>query len=106
MVVGVAAGVVTTIVTDRLLRRLLPLAVLLRLSLDFPDRAPSRRRMAIARGAAVSSGVEGASQALRGDFDLSSMVVNTALGGAGAPDGPRVATHQRPIVIGKPCATG
>lgn len=48
--VAVAAGVVTTIVTDRLLRRLLPLAVLLRLSLDFPDRAPSRLRVALRAG--------------------------------------------------------
>lgn len=47
---AVAAGVVTTIVTDRLLRRLLPLAVLLRLSLDFPDRAPSRLRVALRAG--------------------------------------------------------
>ena len=49
-VAAVAAGVVTTIVTDRLLRRLLPLAVLLRLSLDFPDRAPSRLRVALRAG--------------------------------------------------------
>lgn len=48
--VAVAAGVVVTIVTDRLLRRLLPLVVLLRLSLDFPDRAPSRLRVALRAG--------------------------------------------------------
>lgn len=37
-------------VSDRLARRLLPLAVLLRLSLRFPDRAPSR--LSVARAAA------------------------------------------------------
>ena len=39
-------------VSDRLARRLLPLAVLLELSLVFPDRAPSRIRSA--RTASVS----------------------------------------------------
>lgn len=47
---AVVAGVVTTVVTDRLLRRVLPLAVLLRLSLDFPDRAPSRLKVALRAG--------------------------------------------------------
>lgn len=40
-------------------------------------------RAAIAYNAAASAGVEGVSQGIRGDFDLSNLVVNTALGGAG-----------------------
>jgi hypothetical protein len=47
---AVLGGVGTTVATDRALRRFLPLAVLLRLSLDFPDRAPSRLRMALKAG--------------------------------------------------------
>ncbi len=48
-IVLVVFGLVLTIV-DRLARRLLPLAVLLRLSLAFPDAAPSR--LGVARAAA------------------------------------------------------
>lgn len=40
------ASVIVTEVVGRLLRRLLPLAVLLKLTLIFPDRAPSRFAMA------------------------------------------------------------
>jgi putative nucleotidyltransferase with HDIG domain len=47
---AVLGGVGTTVAMDRALRRFLPLAVLLRLSLDFPDRAPSRLRMALRAG--------------------------------------------------------
>ncbi|MFP5333907.1 MAG: HD domain-containing phosphohydrolase [Actinomycetes bacterium] len=46
LVATLAASVVTLVVTDRLLRRLLPVAVLLRLALVFPEHAPSRLRMA------------------------------------------------------------
>jgi putative nucleotidyltransferase with HDIG domain len=49
-VVTLAVAAVTLLVADRLVRRLLPLVVLLRLSLAFPDRAPSR--LAVARSAA------------------------------------------------------
>lgn len=38
------------VVTDRLARRLLPLATLLGLSLLFPDRAPGRARLALRAG--------------------------------------------------------
>jgi hypothetical protein len=41
-----AGATVALLLTDRLARRLLPLAVLLELSLVFPDRAPSRMRAA------------------------------------------------------------
>src|SRR4051794_14799246 len=37
---------IALVLTDRLARRVLPLAVLLELSLVFPDRAPSRLRAA------------------------------------------------------------
>lgn len=46
LVATLAASAVTLVVTDRLLRRLLPVAVLLRLALVFPEHAPSRFRMA------------------------------------------------------------
>jgi HD-GYP domain-containing protein (c-di-GMP phosphodiesterase class II) len=42
----VSVAVVTVFVTDRVTRRLLPLAALLRLSMAFPDQAPSRRSIA------------------------------------------------------------
>ena len=47
---AIAAGVAIALVTDRVLRRVLPLVVLLRLSLEFPDRAPSRFRVALRAG--------------------------------------------------------
>ncbi|HEX7169176.1 MAG TPA: HD-GYP domain-containing protein, partial [Acidimicrobiales bacterium] len=50
-VLAVVAGVVVAMATDRLARRLLPLVVLLRLSLEFPDRAPSRFKVALRAGA-------------------------------------------------------
>ena len=50
LLAAVTGGVVATIAADRALRRLLPLVVLLRLSLDFPDRAPSRLRVALRSG--------------------------------------------------------
>ena len=43
-----AASVTTVFLVDRLARRLLPLAALLRLTLVFPDRAPSRLAVALA----------------------------------------------------------
>ncbi|GAB2689877.1 hypothetical protein GCM10027194_25230 [Thalassiella azotivora] len=43
------AGVAVALLTERLSRRLLPLAVLLRMTMLFPDRAPSR--IAVLRGA-------------------------------------------------------
>ncbi|HLF40220.1 MAG TPA: hypothetical protein VI854_01975, partial [Acidimicrobiia bacterium] len=46
----IAAAVCAVLVTERLARRLLPLAWLLTLNLAFPDRAPSR--MVVARRAA------------------------------------------------------
>ncbi len=46
----VAAAITAVVVTERLAKRLLPLAWLLRLTLAFPDRAPSR--LSIARRAA------------------------------------------------------
>ncbi|MGH9038735.1 MAG: HD-GYP domain-containing protein, partial [Acidimicrobiia bacterium] len=46
----IAAAVAAVVVTQRLAKRLLPLTWLLHLTLDFPDRAPSR--LAIARRAA------------------------------------------------------
>lgn len=58
--------VVSTIVlfvTDRLARRLLPLAVLLRLSLAFPNEAPSR--LAVARSAAGTRDLEARIDAAR-----------------------------------------
>jgi hypothetical protein len=48
----VAAAVLTSLATGRLARRLLPLAALLRLSLVFPDRTPSRFRIALRSGTA------------------------------------------------------
>ena len=48
-----AVGVVSTVVlavADRLFRRLLPLAALLKLSLAFPDKAPSRFSVALRAG--------------------------------------------------------
>ena len=42
LAVLITVAVVAVVVTERLARRLLPLAWLLRLSLAFPDRAPSR----------------------------------------------------------------
>ncbi len=42
----VAVSTVAATLTDRLARRLLPLAVLLRMTMVFPDRAPSRLRVA------------------------------------------------------------
>ncbi|HZT66706.1 MAG TPA: HD domain-containing phosphohydrolase [Acidimicrobiales bacterium] len=45
-----ATSLVTVAVIDRAARRLLPLAVLFRLSLVFPDRAPSRYRVALRAG--------------------------------------------------------
>ena len=49
LAVAVAATAVLA-VTDRLARRLSPLAVLLDLTLTFPDRAPSRFRLALRNG--------------------------------------------------------
>jgi putative nucleotidyltransferase with HDIG domain len=45
-----AVGTVVALTLERLARRVLPLAVLLQLSLAFPDRAPSRFTMARAAG--------------------------------------------------------
>ncbi len=45
-----AVGSVVLVVADRAARRLLPLAALLRLSLVFPDEAPSRFRAALEAG--------------------------------------------------------
>ena len=45
-----AGGSVVLLVVDRVARRLLPLAALLRLSLVFPDAAPSRFRAALQAG--------------------------------------------------------
>jgi HD-GYP domain-containing protein (c-di-GMP phosphodiesterase class II) len=47
-----AAAVLTLATVDRLARRLLPLAALCRLALVFPDRAPSRFRVALRAGTA------------------------------------------------------
>jgi len=50
--VVIAAGATLSLrVLDRLMRRLLPLATLLDLTLHFPDQAPSRYRMALRSGA-------------------------------------------------------
>ena len=48
MLMGVSAFILY--VADRLMRRLLPLVMLLQLSLVFPDRAPSRLRVALRAG--------------------------------------------------------
>lgn len=48
LVIGSSLAALT--IVDRLARRLLPLAVLLRLSLLFPDRVPSRFRIALRSG--------------------------------------------------------
>jgi hypothetical protein len=48
----VGAAVLTSVAVGRLARRLLPLATLLRLSLVFPDRTPSRFRIALRAGTA------------------------------------------------------
>jgi putative nucleotidyltransferase with HDIG domain len=45
-----AASTVVMVLVDRLARRLLPLAMLLKLSLVFPDRAPSRFAVAVRAG--------------------------------------------------------
>src|SRR5436309_105661 len=44
------ASTVVLLLVDRVARRLLPLAMLLKLSLVFPDRAPSRFAMAVRAG--------------------------------------------------------
>ena len=54
------AATIALILVDRLVRRLLPLAALLKLSLAFPDQAPSRFRTALAAG-----GVESLEERLR-----------------------------------------
>ncbi len=46
----ISVSLVALFVFDRIARRLLPLAVLLRLSLVFPDQAPSRYRLALRSG--------------------------------------------------------
>jgi putative nucleotidyltransferase with HDIG domain len=50
LLVILAASAVTFLLVDRLARRLLPLATLLRLSLLFPDAAPSRFAIALRAG--------------------------------------------------------
>ncbi|MGH8513152.1 MAG: HD-GYP domain-containing protein, partial [Gammaproteobacteria bacterium] len=60
-----AASTLALVLTDRLARRLLPLAVLLRLSLAFPDEAPSR--IAIARRTASTGHLEERLEAARRD---------------------------------------
>jgi len=50
MALGIAVGLPAAVATDRMLRRLLPLGMLLRLSLEFPDRAPSRFAVALRAG--------------------------------------------------------
>ncbi|MGE3835457.1 MAG: HD domain-containing phosphohydrolase [Acidimicrobiia bacterium] len=47
-----AAAVATLVAVDRAARRLLPLAALCRLALAFPDRAPSRFKLALRTGTA------------------------------------------------------
>ncbi len=63
-VLGVVS-VVIVVVLDRVFRRLLPLAVLLRMTLVFPDRAPSRFRSAI-RSMSVRDLERGLEEARRG----------------------------------------
>ena len=46
----VAASTVAMVIVDRFARRLLPLSVLLKLTLVFPDQAPSRFRLAMRTG--------------------------------------------------------
>ena len=46
----IGASMAALFLVERLARRLLPLAVLLRLTLAFPDRAPSRYRVALRSG--------------------------------------------------------
>ena len=46
----IAAATVTATLVDRLARRLLPLSALLRMTMLFPDRAPSRMRVALRSG--------------------------------------------------------
>ncbi len=57
-VLTLAASLAAFFVVDRLARRLLPLAVLLRLTLSFPDRAPSR--LAVALGASSRARLDAA----------------------------------------------
>lgn len=45
-----AASTVAATLTDRLARRLLPLTILLKMTMLFPDRAPSRMRVALRAG--------------------------------------------------------
>ena len=54
LVLGTSTG--TLVLADRLTRRLLPLAALLRMTLLFPDRAPSR--LAVARKSGTTRGLE------------------------------------------------
>jgi hypothetical protein len=60
-----ALSTLALVITDRLARRLLPLAVLLRLSLAFPDEAPSR--IALARRAASTRDLEARVETARRD---------------------------------------
>ncbi len=50
LAVLIAAGVAAMIAVDRIARRLLPLTALLRMTLIFPDQAPSRFNIALRTG--------------------------------------------------------
>ncbi len=53
-VLAVAIGVATIFIVDRIMRRFLPVVALLRMSMVFPDKAPSRYQVALKSGSARS----------------------------------------------------
>ncbi|MEY2404443.1 MAG: hypothetical protein QOD38_1994, partial [Acidimicrobiaceae bacterium] len=68
------------VVTDRFARRLLPLSVLLKLSLPFPEAPPSRIRVAIRSGSAKQLEKWAASVAARGRKDPKAVAAHELLG--------------------------
>jgi hypothetical protein len=74
------AGLLTWWVTDRFARRLLPLSLLLKLSLPFPDAPPSRIRIAIRSGSPKQLEKWAASVAARGRKDPKAVAAHELLG--------------------------
>jgi hypothetical protein len=68
------------VVTDRFARRLLPLSLLLKLSLPFPDAPPSRIRVAIRSGSSKQLEKWAASVAARGRKDPKAVAAHELLG--------------------------
>ena len=68
------------VVTDRFARRLLPLSLLLKLSLPFPDAPPSRIKVAIRSGSSKQLAKWADSVAARGDKDPKAVAAHDLLG--------------------------